>query len=42
MLLDLLIDEEGLLDNSIITDVIGNNKQTIKNRMKTLIIKQFN
>ena len=39
MLLDLLIDEEGLLDVSIITDVIGNNKQTIKNRMKTLIIK---
>ena len=39
MLLDLLIDEEGFLDEKIITDVIGNTKQTIKNRMKTLIIK---
>ena len=39
MLMDLLIDENGKLDNNIITDVIGNNKLTIKNRLKTLIIK---
>ena len=39
MLGDLMIDENGIMDMSVITDIIGNNRQTIKNRMKTLIIK---
>ena len=41
MLMDLQIDENGKMKKDIITDIIGNNKQTIINRLKTLIIKTF-
>ena len=39
MLKDFMFDENGELDKNVFTDILGDNKQTIVNRLKTLIIK---
>lgn len=41
MLPDIMFDENGELDKNVLTDIVGNEKQTIINRLKTLIIKKM-